>query len=223
MVAVISAPVEDCTFDETADGIHVEPADVAKAREATRSQGCWTRASADVFTGDEHYAGRSSSQGTELCAVVEYARSVLGYADAHSTEMTNITQHPVIDLMEEQRSITDKGGTMRLGAQQCKLAKGTISRKLYAKDVISERHRHRYEFNNGYRQELEDAGLKVAGTSIDGRLVEMVEIPAHPWFVACQFHPEFTSTPRYGHPLFKGFVDAAILQREKKVEQAVSA
>jgi CTP synthase len=89
--------------------------------------------------------------------------------------------------------------------------------------VISERHRHRYEFNNGYRQDLEDAGLKVAGTSIDGRLVEMMEIPVHPWFVSCQFHPEFTSTPRYGHPLFQGFVEAAVAQREKRVDEAVPA
>ena len=166
-------------------------------------------------------------------AVIEFARNVAGLKGAHSTEFDRQTPYPVIALITEWMNAngsvelrgddSDLGGTMRLGAQQCKLAKGTISRKLYAKDVISERHRHRYEFNNGYRQELEDAGLKVAGTSIDGRLVEMVEIPAHPWFVACQFHPEFTSTPRYGHPLFKGFVDAAVLQREKKVEQAVPA
>jgi CTP synthase len=112
---------------------------------------------------------------------------------------------------------------MRLGGQQCKLAKGTIARKLYGKDVISERHRHRYEFNNGYRQDLEDAGMKVAGTSIDGRLVEMIEIPTHPWFVACQFHPEFTSTPRYGHPLFQGFIEAAAVHRNKVAAEVASA
>ena len=108
---------------------------------------------------------------------------------------------------------------MRLGAQSCKLAKGTISRKLYGQDVIRERHRHRYEFNNGYRQDLEDAGMKVAGTSVDGRLVEIIEIPSHPWFVACQFHPEFTSTPRYGHPLFSGFLEAALAYREASGRQ----
>ena len=166
-------------------------------------------------------------------AVIEFARDAAGLKDAHSTEFDKQTPYPVIALItewmnadgsvEQRGADSDLGGTMRLGAQQCTLAKGTISRRLYEKDVISERHRHRYEFNNGYRQELEDAGMKVAGTSIDGRLVEMVEIPSHPWFVACQFHPEFTSTPRYGHPLFKGFVDAAVLQREKKVEQAVPA
>ena len=157
-------------------------------------------------------------------AVIEYARHVAGLEGAHSTEFVRDTPHPVIALITEwlnpdgtveQRSEdTDLGGTMRLGAQPCKLAKGTISRALYGKDVIRERHRHRYEFNNGYRQDLEDAGMKVAGTSIDGRLVEIMEIPGHPWFVACQFHPEFTSTPRYGHPLFSGFLEAAVKYRE---------
>ncbi len=163
-------------------------------------------------------------------AVIEYARHVAGLESAHSTEFVRDTPHPVIALITEwlnpdgtveQRSEnTDLGGTMRLGAQPCKLAKGTIARRVYGKDVIHERHRHRYEFNNGYRQDLEDAGLKVAGTSIDGRLVEMVEIPEHPWFVACQFHPEFTSTPRYGHPLFSGFLEAALAHREKRLDAA---
>jgi len=166
-------------------------------------------------------------------AVIEYARHVAGLEGAHSTEFVRDTPYPVIALITEwlnpdgsvvQRSeAADLGGTMRLGAQACKLAKGTISRKLYAKDVIRERHRHRYEFNNGYRQDLEDAGMKVAGTSIDGRLVEIMEIPDHPWFVACQFHPEFTSTPRYGHPLFSGFLEAAMACRESSEEEAQSA
>ena len=166
-------------------------------------------------------------------AVIEYARNKAGMSDAHSTEFNQDSTHPVIALITEwlnadgsveQRSEeTDLGGTMRLGAQQCKLAKGTISRDLYGKDVIKERHRHRYEFNNGYRQELEDAGMKVAGTSIDGRLVEIMEIPDHPWFVACQFHPEFTSTPRYGHPLFSGFVNAAVQHRDAQNTEAQSA
>ena len=166
-------------------------------------------------------------------AVIEFARHVANLEGAHSTEFGASTKYPVIALInewlnadgsvEQRGADVDLGGTMRLGAQQCKLAKGTISRKLYGKDVISERHRHRYEFNNGYRQELEDGGMKVAGTSIDGRLVEMIEIPTHPWFVACQFHPEFTSTPRYGHPLFQGFVEAALVHRSKAVDEAVSA
>jgi len=166
-------------------------------------------------------------------AVIEYARHMAGLKGAHSTEFVRDTPHPVIAMitewlnpdgsLEQRSESADMGGTMRLGAQPCKLAKGTISRKLYGRDVIRERHRHRYEFNNGYRQELEDAGMKVAGTSIDGRLVEIIEIPAHPWFVACQFHPEFTSTPRYGHPLFSGFLEAASAYRKKKEPEAITA
>jgi len=166
-------------------------------------------------------------------AVIEFARDVAKLEGAHSTEFDPATPYPVIAMITEWRNAdgsfeqrgadSDLGGTMRLGAQQCKLAKGTISRQLYGKDVISERHRHRYEFNNGYRQDLEDAGLKVAGTSIDGRLVEMIEIPTHPWFVACQFHPEFTSTPRYGHPLFQGFLEAALAYRHQRIDEKVSA
>ena len=166
-------------------------------------------------------------------AVIEYARHKAGLEGAHSTEFNRDTPHPVIALItewlnadgsvEQRGENVDMGGTMRLGAQQAKLAKGTISRELYGQDVISERHRHRYEFNNGYRQELEDAGMKVAATSIDGRLVEMMEIPNHPWFVACQFHPEFTSTPRYGHPLFSGFLAAAMKQRDSAQAEAQTA
>jgi len=153
-------------------------------------------------------------------AVIEIARDAAGMSDAHSTEFRSDTKHPVIALItewinadgsvEQRDEASDLGGTMRLGAQPCRLAKGTIARELYGKDTITERHRHRYEFNNRFRQDLEDAGMKVAGTSADGTLVEVIEIPDHPWFLACQFHPEFTSTPRYGHPLFSGFVRAAL-------------
>jgi len=166
-------------------------------------------------------------------AVIEIARNLANLEGAHSTEFNPATPYPVIALItewlnadgsvEQRAAGADLGGTMRLGAQQCKLARGTMARKSYGQDIISERHRHRYEFNNGYRQELEDAGMKVAGTSIDGRLVEMIELPSHPWYVACQFHPEFTSTPRYGHPLFQGFMEAALKYRHKNVEEAVSA
>ena len=159
-------------------------------------------------------------------AVIEYARNMAGMGDAHSTEFNKNTDHPVIALItewlnadgsvEQRDENTDIGGTMRLGAQQCKLASDSICRDLYGEDVIEERHRHRYEFNNSYRDALSEKGLKFAGTSIDGKLVEIVEIPDHPWFVACQFHPEFTSTPRYGHPLFSGFVDAAVKHRAEK-------
>ena len=167
-------------------------------------------------------------------AVIEIARDLAGMSDAHSTEFKADTKHPVIALItewinadgsvEQRDEASDLGGTMRLGAQPCRLAKGTISRDLYGKDTITERHRHRYEFNNRFRQDLEDAGMKVAGTSADGTLVEVIEIPNHPWFVACQFHPEFTSTPRYGHPLFSGFVKAAVKASEAhKADEAVTA
>jgi CTP synthase len=159
-------------------------------------------------------------------AVIEYARNVAGMSDAHSTEFNKTTGHPVIALItewlnadgsvEQRDEDADIGGTMRLGAQQCQLALDSICRDLYGEDVIEERHRHRYEFNNSYRDALSEKGLKFAGTSIDGKLVEIIEIPDHPWFVACQFHPEFTSTPRYGHPLFSGFVDAAVKHRTEK-------
>ena len=166
-------------------------------------------------------------------AVIEFSRNVAHLEGAHSTEFAPSTPHPVIALitewlnadgsLEQRDRGADLGGTMRLGAQPCRLAKGTIARRLYGRDVIEERHRHRYEFNNSYRQDLEDAGLKVAGTSIDGRLVEMIEVPSHPWFVACQFHPEFTSTPRYGHPLFQGFVEAALKHRNETVGEVAHA
>jgi CTP synthase len=137
-------------------------------------------------------------------AVIEYARHVAGLAGAHSTEFRPDTPHPVIALItewqtedgrvERRSADSDLGGSMRLGAQKCRLQEGSLARELYGQEVIEERHRHRYEFNNGYREALEKAGLRLAGTSLDGNLVEMIEIPTHPWFLACQFHPEFTST-----------------------------
>ncbi|MFU8877884.1 MAG: CTP synthase [Wenzhouxiangellaceae bacterium] len=152
-------------------------------------------------------------------AVVEFARNVAGLDKANSTEIDPDSPHPVIGLITEwldeqgQRQMRDEGsdlgGTMRLGAQRCKLVPGTRVRKLYGKDEIFERHRHRYEFNNRYREVLEQHGLKIAGLSADDMLVEIIELPDHPWFIACQFHPEFTSTPREGHPLFTGFIRAA--------------
>ncbi len=146
------------------------------------------------------------------CAVIEYARNVLGLKDAHTTEIDPDTTNPVIDLMPDQKNIDNLGGTMRLGAYPCVLTEGSESMKLYDTKQISERHRHRYEFNNAYKDALEDAGLKVAGTSPDGRLVEMVELPksVHPYFVSVQFHPEFKSRPNKPHPLFMGLVGAAI-------------
>ena len=150
------------------------------------------------------------------CTVIEYARDVLGWADANSTEFDEQTAHPVIDLMEEQRGITQKGGTMRLGAYPCVLTKGSLAARLYKKDnmdgVISERHRHRYEFayDSDGRAALVAAGLEVSGLSPDGKLVEIVELPGHPYFIACQFHPEFKSRPTAPHPLFVGLVSAAL-------------
>ena len=152
-------------------------------------------------------------------AVIEYARHVAGLEDAHSTEFNNRTGHPVIALITEwqredggqelRSEDSDLGGSMRLGGQKCRLTPGSLAHRLYGEDVIEERHRHRYELNNLYREQLEAAGLTMSGVSIDGKLVEVVEIRSHPWFFACQFHPEFTSTPRDGHPLFTGFIEAA--------------
>ena len=149
------------------------------------------------------------------CTVTEYARDVLGWTDANSTEFDENTEHPVIDLMEEQRGVTQKGGTMRLGAYPCVLKKGSLAAKLYKEADISERHRHRYEFANGSEEQkaIEAAGLKVCGTSPDGKLVEIVELPKHPYFIACQFHPEFKSRPTAPHPLFVGLVSAALRRR----------
>ena len=160
-------------------------------------------------------------------AVVDFARNVAGLAGANSTENDKQTPHPVIALITEWRTAagevekrdeaSDKGGTMRLGAQECRLKAGTLARELYGKDVVSERHRHRYEFNNLYRQRLEDHGLVISGKSMDDLLVEMIELRDHPWFVACQAHPEFNSTPRDGHPLFIGLVRAARAYHAKRM------
>ncbi len=152
-------------------------------------------------------------------AVIEFARDVAGLEGAHSSEFLPKSPHPVIGLITEwmaesgqietRDANSDLGGSMRLGGQQCRLQTNSLAYQLYRKDVITERHRHRYEFNNQYLTRLEQAGMRFSGKSIDGRLVEVIEIPDHPWFLACQFHPEFTSTPRKGHPLFSGFVLAA--------------
>ena len=143
-------------------------------------------------------------------AVVEYARHMCGWADAHSSELDPATTHPVIDLMPDQRGVTAKGGTMRLGAYPCKVvSRGSRTYQAYGAEEISERHRHRYEFNNEYRDALTQAGLELAGLSPDGRLVEIVELPGHPWFVGVQFHPELKSRPNKAHPLFRAFIAAA--------------
>ncbi|WP_145460495.1 CTP synthase [Gimesia panareensis] len=151
------------------------------------------------------------------CAVIEFARNVLGLPDAHSTEFNSETSAPVICLLEEQKEITEKGGTMRLGAQDCIITKDSKAHTCYGADSISERHRHRYEFNPEYRTKLIDAGMIPTGTSPNGNLVEIVEIPDHPWYLAVQFHPEFKSKPVSPHPLFAGFVGAALNYHQQKV------
>ena len=163
-------------------------------------------------------------------AVIEYARHCAGLAGADSTEFNRATQHPVIALvtewvgkdgaLERRGEDSDLGGTMRLGAQEIRLRRESRMRAVYGTDIISERHRHRYEFNNTYMDPLQDAGLQIAGKTLDGTLVEVVEVPGHPWFIGCQFHPEFTSTPRDGHPLFMGFIEAANNHRQGSREDS---
>jgi CTP synthase len=150
------------------------------------------------------------------CAVIEFARNVLGYSDANSSEFAADTQHPVICLLEGQKNIIHKGGTMRLGAMPCVLKEGSRAAFAYGKSLISERHRHRYEFNPDYRSQFEAAGMQLVGTSPDGTLVEVIELQSHPWFVAVQYHPEFKSQPQAAHPLFKGFIEASLLRHQHR-------
>lgn len=165
-------------------------------------------------------------------AVVEFARNVCGLKGANTTEIDPQTPHPVIGLItewldrsgkvEKRHEESDMGGTMRLGGQRCRLREGSLSRQLYGQEIITERHRHRYEFNNHYRDEMQKHGMVLSGMSMDETLVEMIELPSHPWFVACQFHPEFTSTPRNGHPLFTGFIEAALRSQQGELPTQVA-
>jgi CTP synthase len=166
-------------------------------------------------------------------AVVEYARNVCGFDDANSTEINPQTGNPVIGLItewldasgsvEKRSEQSDLGGTMRLGEQRCRLRTDSLARKLYGQDIITERHRHRYEFNNHYRDTLKKNGMLLSGHSMDETLVEMVELPGHPWFLGCQFHPEFTATPRDGHPLFSGFIEAALKSQQGALPAEVAS
>ncbi|MGB1658394.1 MAG: CTP synthase, partial [Longimicrobiales bacterium] len=160
------------------------------------------------------------------CAVIEYARNVCGFEGAHSTEFDADSPHPVIALLDSQLQVTSKGGTMRLGAYPCALKEGSRAREIYAAPEISERHRHRFEVNNEYRDRLSEHGLTISGTSPDGGLVEMVEITDHPWFLAGQFHPELKSRPTRPHPLFASFIQAATRhagqERSTPAEQPLS-
>lgn len=149
------------------------------------------------------------------CVVIEYARNVLGLKDANSSELMPETPYPVIDLMPDQKEVDEKGGTMRLGLYACRLEKNTKAYEAYNDEVIYERHRHRYEFNNQFRKQLIESGLILSGTSPDERLVEIVEIKEHPWFVASQFHPELKSRPNKPHPLFSNFIKASLKEKEK--------
>jgi CTP synthase len=149
-------------------------------------------------------------------ATIEFARNVLKLEKAHSTEFHPDTPDPVIALLDEQKKITAKGGTMRLGRQACQLVLGSQANRLYGAFIINERHRHRYEFNNDYREAFANAGFSFSGSSPDGKLVEVIELPSHPFFLACQFHPEFQSKPDQPHPLFKGFIAAAHTRLHQK-------
>ena len=151
-------------------------------------------------------------------AIIEYSRNVLGYADANSTEMNEHTAHPVVNLMEEQKTITDKGGTMRLGAWKCDIKKDSLAYKIYGKETISERHRHRYEYNSKYVAQLENAGLIASGVNPDTGLVEIIEIEDHPFFIGVQYHPEYKSTVANPHPIFVNFVAAAVQSKKNNIK-----
>jgi CTP synthase len=165
-------------------------------------------------------------------AAVEFARNVCGLEGASSTEVDPDTPHGVIGLItewldssgkvEKRDEESDLGGTMRLGGQDCRLREGSLARKLYGHEIVTERHRHRYEFNNRYRDVFQKHGMVLAGLSMDEMLVEIIELPSHPWFLACQFHPEFTSSPRDGHPLFTGFIEAALRQQQGELPARVA-
>jgi len=157
------------------------------------------------------------------CAVIEYARNMAGLTDANSTEFNPETPHPVIDLMREQEEVVDYGGTMRLGAYDCHLQSGTLAEKMYGTDIISERHRHRYEVNNFFREKLSESGLTFSGMSPDRKLVEMIELKNHRYFIASQFHPEFKSRPERPHPLFYGLVKAALERKENAGKSEASS
>jgi CTP synthase len=156
------------------------------------------------------------------CAVIEFGRNVCKLEGAHSTEFDKNSPHAVICLLDEQKTITDKGGTMRLGAQPTRLEPDSIAQRCYGTSEVSERHRHRYEFNNRYRDQFVANGMQFSGTSPDGTLVEVVELPDHPWFLAVQYHPEFKSKPTSPQPLFAGFIGAAVAHSKSKAARGTA-
>ncbi len=211
--------------------IEKQGTDCIKGMDAILVPGGFGKRGVEGMIQTAQYARENSIPYLGIClgmqvAVIEYARHKAGLDGAFSTEFDLNTPHPVIGLITEwqkedgsveQRSEdSDLGGTMRLGGYPCVLTEGSKARETYGKPEITERHRHRYEFNNNYKAQLEQAGLRFSGMSRDNSLAEMIEIPGHPWFVACQFHPEFTSTPRHGHPLFEGFITAANVNRSQR-------
>lgn len=201
---VYSGDIDDCNVAEIlgdVDGILVAPGFGSRAIEGKISAIRYARENGIPFLG--------ICLGMQM-AVVEYARNVLGLKGAHSKEIDPMTENPVIDLMESQKNVTEKGGTMRLGAWQCTLQKGTKAYDIYGKEDISERHRHRYELCMQYLDDLEKAGMKATGRNADTGLVDIVEVPSHPWFIGVQFHPEYRSKVENPHPLFVGFVKAAM-------------
>ncbi len=159
--------------------------------------------------GSKAFPFSGSASGMQV-ATIEFARNVCGLDGANSTEFEPHPLHPVIDLLETQKDVTEKGASMRLGTWPTKIAEGTRAAQVYGSPEIRERHRHRYEFNMNYREQMEEKGFVIHGTSPDGELVELIELKDHPWFLACQFHPEFQSKPNQPHPLFKGFVTACL-------------
>ena len=212
-VEVVSVSAEQVTADNAEsllgqmDGILVAPGFGERGQEGKICAVRFARESGIPFFG--------ICLGMQM-AVVEFARNVLGYADAATTEADPLTTHPVIDLMADQKTTTIKGGTMRLGAYRCHIAKGSLAYRIYGEEEISERHRHRYEFNNAYLDQIEAAGMKVSGCNPDTGLVEIVEIPSHPFFIGVQFHPELKSRPEHPNPIFDHFVKAAIARREAR-------
>jgi CTP synthase len=156
-------------------------------------------------------------------AVIEFARNVLGCEQAHSEEVMPDTPHPVVHILPEQKNVQDKGATMRLGAYKCQLVAGTLAERIYGAPFIYERHRHRYEINNDYREQLAKFGMICSGLSPDYRLVEIIEIPEHPYFIATQFHPEFRSRPNRAHPLFSGLIEAAVKRNPRSFAETEAA
>ncbi|MCB9693029.1 MAG: CTP synthase [Alphaproteobacteria bacterium] len=211
--------VDSETVDVANPGVALEGADAVLVPGGFGERGTEGKIAAIRHAREQQIPFFGICLGMQL-AVVEYARNVCGLAGAMSREFDADPTHPVIELMDEQHEVTDKGGTMRLGAYPCDLREGSLARRVYGEARISERHRHRYELNPAYHARLEEAGLAISGMSPDGKLAEVVELAGHPWFLGCQYHPEFKSRPVDPHPLFASFVKAAVESRRARSEGA---